>query len=372
MNNNYCLNQQELAQSIVFLGFLDFSHASKPLNEIKECWDNEIFNQLLKEQPDLRFEYDYFWSVFESAEFKKDCYANIFKDKIRLENYSAVFKFSKLYIGQQSQRVNLFKSLNFKSDKFIFLMHAFLLKNIPNDDDFIYKTYFELITNKIKVLKNEEILTVIDNYDTGKDLIKLNAKMNGYSLCEKNESLYHRMINNMSSLFAENAVIAHFFQEKMDYYFPEFNKEKEIFKLKYMTRESFFEKENYNYVFELNEQFVFDKTKQSLIDIDEFKILLTTSLYKNLLKLESSIVFNGDIYNSKKLDLTLKTLSQKEKIKFFCFDLVNEFDFKSYPWKSSLCSEKIQYITSAVEKQYFETFLQINKVKEEKKSYFKI
>lgn len=372
MINPYFLDEHELANSIIFLGFLDFSHLSKPINEIKDTWDNKIFNQLLRNQPELRFEYDYFWSLFESVESKKEFYANVFKNKIEIENYPALFNFSKLYIGQQSQRVNLFKFLNFKSEKFIFLMHNFLLNNTPKDDDSIYKSYFEIIFIKNKLLKNEEVLTVIDGYSTGKDLVKLNAKINSYSLFEKNKILYNRMLKNMNNLFVESAVVANFFQQKLDYYFPEFEKEKEIFKLTYMNRNPFLEEETYSYIFELNEHFIFDITKKSLLEIDEFKILLTTSLYKSILKIDSEIVFNGDMYNSNKLNLNFKNLFQKERIKIFCSSLISLFDFKNYPWESSF-SEKIKYISSSVENQYFDNLLQNNSIKkEEKKAYFKI
>lgn len=317
-----CINYKKILEAVVRFANAVGSNSislkrNHSLSVVKDFWDKQIFQDLLQNQPELNSSYDRFWKEYTKDTFVVQLFSEIFEDKILLVNFPAIFVYSEQYKGLSSIRQNTFLYLSEQTNEFMDCFKKFLLSENKNkSDEILYESYFKLLKkNKTKPV---EVFQILKDYTPWSDFgeLDIKKKLKCYISLGKNKTVYDAIMNDLSKQISNNAEIENYFLNYVDKFSTDL---KEHYNNQKVARPKFIIEEDYRYRFELNEDYIIEKTKQNGNQVKEFKIIFSQAFYEILLKEIGLLIKRNSINvtNPENMDVLFKNEDDRQRCKVF-------------------------------------------------------
>lgn len=132
---------------------------------IKNLFHVELFDNLLKKQPELTAIVDNFWKESKTTKYIESLACNTFENKILLKNiYPLIFNAHYFYIGKEDRKNFVKKMIQYEP----WIMNHLHEKLKKNKDDALLLAYVELLPRHINEIKDskESILENISTIDS--------------------------------------------------------------------------------------------------------------------------------------------------------------------------------------------------------------
>lgn len=330
MLDNYMLTEENLNKIVLFnkLVGAPFEHALSLAEKLSK-WDNAIFNELLKNQPELKVIYTQFKEEFEQQKYKNILFTSLFSDKIKIESVkNAIFNVSFFYKQDLQKRSDFFLELSEKSN---FFYNTIFTEIKTRRDEDLFDAYFKII----KKIKNDpdfdkkEAASNIKAYPDNYDLPSAKKKILAYlSIFDKNQEVYDLIIADMGDSFKKSALICNYFESKLKS-FPQtvseqFYNKKEIISL-------FEEKHKHMYEIKLNPEWFVSEFKISNRTSSDFirmlNFILPELINENFKKLFVVHKLDNSSNNSFSFKVLTDTEEQMESVKTFSRKILEQMPF---------------------------------------------
>ena len=197
-----------------------------------------------------------------------------------------------------------------------FFQNFLLNDNKNKSDDILYDSYLKLLkktkTTPVEALKILETYYPLSN--SGE--LDVKKKLKCYMSLGKNKTVYDAIIKDLSKEISSNAEIENYF---LNYLYKFTHDLKSDYISQKIDRFPFSDEEDYRYKFELNEDYIIEKTKQNGNQVREFKIIFSQAFYELILKeIGSSIQRNSiNVVNPANMDVLFKNEDDRQKVKVF-------------------------------------------------------
>ena len=347
MSDNYMLTEDNLNKIVLFNtlvgGFLDYR--GNLADKLKK-WDDVIFNELLKNQPELKIIYTQFQEEFQQAPHKNVLFTSLFSDKVKIESLKeTIFKVSFSYKQDIQKRSDFFLELSEKSN---FFYDTIFTEIKTRRDEDLFDTYFKII-KKIKNNPDFDKIDAVSNikaYPDNYDLPSAKKKILAYlSIFDKNQEVYDLILEDMGNSFKRSASICNYWETKLKS-FPQTVSEQ--FYNKKVSIPLFEEKQKHMYQTSLNPEWFVSEFKISNKSSQEFiKIFNHTLLDVVIENFAKQFDVNKE-GNNLDTDFSLKFLTntqeQMESVKLFSKKIIEQmpFIFKNHNMTKEYFEQKTQ------------------------------
>lgn len=278
MTDNYILTKDNLNKIVLFHTLVGgYSYRIETLADKLKKWDTAIFDEILKNQPELKIFHTQFQEEFEKAQHKNTLFTNIFSDKVKIESLKdGILKFSWAYKQDLNKRSDFFLELSEKSN---FFFKTIFTEIKSSRDEELFDAYFKII----KKIKNEpgfdknEAISNIKKYPNSYDLKTAKKKILAYlSILDKNQEAYDLIMADLGKSFKESASICNYWETKLKTFPDEISNQ---FYSKKVTVSLFKEKDQQMYHISLNPDWFVSEFKISVKTSQDFIGLFNKALF---------------------------------------------------------------------------------------------
>jgi hypothetical protein len=290
----------------------------------------------------------FFLKECEDNELYSSTFPAIFANKILIENFTEQLLTKHYKCENDRDRTKTFSRILKNYPPFFNLVHDFIKNNTEKCDSTLYGFYFKSLSSNIITkcnINREEVISIIDSYDTNNDENFAPKKLNAYiSLEPKDISLYNHIMKNMNESISNNGKVKATWEDAI----KNFDKQsQEQYENKNISLSPLTEEEGYYYMFKLNTQYVVEKTRVHEARADRFNRALHQSV-SDLVKSEFKSLKEFKYTSS--VEFTFSSIEDKNEVKNFCNffikdinSLISQIDFiKSVEDHKKLCNSFLE------------------------------
>lgn len=144
----YFLTAQDL-ESLVFFSSISLYESFGKNNKYLEQWDKQFFNEILKNQPELKNSVEDFKAEISALKTllpKKELFSHFFKDKIDIQSVKELI-FDHSINEDNKLRGDFYKRIYKAYPQFLDMMDEEIKKGTGNKS-FLYESYFQIMKSK--------------------------------------------------------------------------------------------------------------------------------------------------------------------------------------------------------------------------------